>query len=240
MVSSLVAVVMTCLPSRKTVARSHRSKTSSRRWLTNRIETPRSRSCRTIVNSRSTSWADSDAVGSSRISTRASTESDLAISMSCWSAIDRPRTGAPTSNCTSSSSNSACAARRVPPQSIVPSRPDGAWPMNTFSATVRSGKRRGSWWTTAIPSARAWAGPWIVGLLAVEPDRPAVGLMDAGEDLDQRALAGAVLADECVDLAGQEIERHVVESLRRGEPLGDPAKLRAGGAAARRWPRCPG
>ena len=53
------------------------------------------------------------------------------------------------------------AARRVAPQSIVPSRPDGAWPMNTFSATVRSGKRRGSWWTTAIPSARAWAGPWI-------------------------------------------------------------------------------
>ena len=35
--------------------------------------------------------------------------------------------------------------------------------MKTFSATVRSGKRRGSWWTTAMPSARAWAGPriWI-------------------------------------------------------------------------------
>ena len=33
--------------------------------------------------------------------------------------------------------------------------------MNTFSATVRSGKSRGSWWTTAIPSARDWAGPWI-------------------------------------------------------------------------------
>ena len=32
------AVVMTCRPSRKTVARSHRSKTSSRRWLTNRID----------------------------------------------------------------------------------------------------------------------------------------------------------------------------------------------------------
>ena len=27
--------------------------------------------------------------------------------------------------------------------------------MKTFSATVRSGNRRGSWWTTAIPSARA-------------------------------------------------------------------------------------
>ena len=96
-VSSLVGVVMTCRPSRKTVARSHRSKTSSRRWLTKRIATPRSRSRRTIANRRSTSWADSDAVGSSRMRTRASTERDFAISISCWSAIDRPRTGAPTS-----------------------------------------------------------------------------------------------------------------------------------------------
>jgi hypothetical protein len=31
--------------------------------------------------------------------------------------------------------------------------------MNTFSATDRSGNSRGSWWTTAIPSSRAWAGP---------------------------------------------------------------------------------
>ncbi len=47
-----------------------------------------------------------------------------------------------------------------------------------------------------MPSARAWAGPWICDRLAVEPDRAAVGLVDAGEDLDERALAGAVLADE--------------------------------------------
>ena len=124
-VRSAVGVVMTCRPSRKTVARSHSSKTSSSRWLTNRTATPRARRFRTIVNSRSTSWAESDAVGSSRMSTRASTDSDLAISMSCWSAIDRPRTGAPTSSWTSSSSNSAFAARRVAPQSRTPSRPTG-------------------------------------------------------------------------------------------------------------------
>ncbi len=62
-------------------------------------------------------------------------------------------------------------ARRIAPQSIGPQRPDGAWPMKTFSATVRSGNRRGSWWTTAIPSARAWAGPVDLTWLAVEPDR---------------------------------------------------------------------
>ena len=119
-VSSPCCAVTTCRPSRNTVARSHRAKTSSRRWLTNRIATPRSRRRRTIVNSRSTSWADSDAVGSSRIRTRASTDRALAISISCWSAIDRPRTGAPTSNWTSSSANSAWAALRIARQSMEP------------------------------------------------------------------------------------------------------------------------
>ena len=46
-----------------------------------------------------------------------------------------------TSNRTSSSSNSACAARRIAPQSIDPQpAPDGAWPMNTFSATDEVGE----------------------------------------------------------------------------------------------------
>ncbi len=37
------------------------------------------------------------------------------------------------------------------PSRSVRSGPRGAWPMKTFSATVRSGNRRGSWWTTAMP-----------------------------------------------------------------------------------------
>ena len=172
-VRSRVGIVTTWRPSRKTVARSHSANTSSRRWLTNRTDTPRSRSRRTIVNRRSTSCADSDAVGSSRMRTRASSERDLAISMSCWSAIERPRTGAPTSTCTSSSRNRPSARRRVAPQSMEPRRPDGACPMNTFSATVRSGKRRGSWCTTAIPSEREWAGPWI---WVASPSSPIVPL----------------------------------------------------------------
>jgi hypothetical protein len=76
-VSRLVSVVITWRPSRKTVARSHRSKTSSSRWLTKRTATPRARRPRTMTVRRSTSWAESDAVGSSRMSTRASTESAL-------------------------------------------------------------------------------------------------------------------------------------------------------------------
>ncbi len=36
---------------------------------------------------------------------------------------------------------------------------------------------------------------------AVEGDRPLVARVDAGEDLDERRLSGAVLADEAVHLA---------------------------------------
>ena len=53
-----------------------------------------SRRRRATANSRSTSTADSAAVGSSMISTRASSDSALAISTICWSAIDRPGGGA--------------------------------------------------------------------------------------------------------------------------------------------------
>ena len=70
-------------------------------------------------------------------------------------------------------------------------------------------------------------GPVDLRRLPVQKDRPAVGLVDAGQDLDQRALAGTVLADQGVDLAGQESERDVVEGLCRREALRDPAQLRA-------------
>src|SRR4029453_11440613 len=45
--------------------------------------------------------------------------------------------------------------------------------------------------------------------------------MDASQDLDERALAGAVLADERVDLARLQLEGHIVECLRGTEPHRD-------------------
>ena len=59
-------------PSRRTVTVSQIAKISSRRCEMNSTAAPRSRSARTTPNSRSTSWPDSAAVGSSMISTRAS------------------------------------------------------------------------------------------------------------------------------------------------------------------------
>jgi hypothetical protein len=57
--------------------------TSSSRCVMNKIAAPRSRSVRTIVNSRSTSGSDNAAVGSSMISTFAFSDSALAISITC-------------------------------------------------------------------------------------------------------------------------------------------------------------
>ena len=49
--------------------------------------------------------------------------------------------------------------------------------------------------------------------------------VDAAEDLDQRRLAGAVLADEPEHLARLDRERDVVQRAHAGELLADPAKL---------------
>ena len=217
-----VAAVTTCWPSRRTVARSHSSNTSSSRWQTNRMATPRSRVWRTIAKSRSTSCADSDAVGSSRIRTRASSDSALAISMSCWSAIDRPRTIAPGRTATSSSGEDRCglAAHRAPVDRAERGRRRVT--QEDVLGDRQVGEQRGSWWTTAMPeraglrrAVRASTGSPSSAIVA------GVRLVDAGEDLDERALAGAVLADERVDLAGPQLERDVVERLGRAEPLRD-------------------
>ena len=51
----------------------------------------------------------------------------------------------------------------------------------------------------------------------VRPHRPR-------QDAHQRALAGAVLADDRVDLAGASLERDAAQRDRRAEALGDPAR----------------
>src|SRR5205807_1745417 len=56
----------------------------------------------------------------------------------------------------------------------------------------------------------------------IHEDASGVGLVDAGEDLDQRGFAGAVLADDRVDFARCELERDLVESLSGEEALAEP------------------
>src|SRR5438445_10519837 len=65
-------------------------------------------------------------------------------------------------------------------------------------------------------------------LMAVELEVAGVGSVDAGEDLDQSALARSVLADERVNLVGNELEVDVDEGLDGAKSLGDPGQLENG------------
>ena len=60
--------------------------------------------------------------------------------------------------------------------------------------------------------------------LAADADLAGVGLVDAGEDLHQRRLAGAVLADQRGDLAGIERQADIVERAHAGEGFRDAGK----------------
>jgi hypothetical protein len=59
--------------------------------------------------------------------------------------------------------------------------------------------------------------------LAVELDLAGVGRHDPGEDLHQRRLAGAVLADDGVDRAARDVQVHAVERLHAAEALREAA-----------------
>ena len=67
--------------------------------------------------------------------------------------------------------------------------------------------------------------PVDVHLLPLEQDPAAVGGVGAGDALDERRLAGAVVADERHHLAGADLEVDVVERLHRAERLGDVLQL---------------
>ena len=60
---------------------------------------------------------------------------------------------------------------------------------------------------------------------AVEEDLAAVGRVDPGDTLDQRRLAGAVVADERHHLACPHLEVDIGERMHRAEVLRYPAKL---------------
>ena len=78
-----------------------------------RIATSRSRSARTIAKRRSTSGSESAAVGSSMISTFALSDSAFAISTTCWSAIDKPRTSRSARRFTPSVASNASTSRFI-------------------------------------------------------------------------------------------------------------------------------
>jgi hypothetical protein len=73
----------------------------------------------------------------------------------------------------------------------------------------RDGLRR----TIATAPLRLWP--------TVEQHPPGVGFVDARQQLDQRALAGAVFAQQREHFASMRVERDVVDRLRAAEALAD-------------------
>ena len=74
---------------------------------------------------------------------------------------------------------------------------------------------------------------------ASRPDEPVcransdfagVGLVDAGQDFDQRRFAGAVLAQQRVDLAAADVEIDVIEREGPGEALDESGHRRSDAA----------
>ena len=113
-------------------------------------------------------------------------------------------------------------------------RGSGSRPRKMLAATLSSGTRLSSWWMMAMPAASASRTPAKrTGAPSIRIS-PSSAVLDAGEDLHQRGLAGAVLAHQGVDLAGAEVEVDAVEGGHAGEALGDAA-----GAQQRPRRRCP-
>src|SRR6218665_590075 len=132
---------------------------------------------RTSAISVSTSLALRALVGSSRIKTRGSSMSALAISTSCCCAIGR----LPTSSVSGRLTPSISMARRARSASSLLLRnppTEGQRPRVIFSATVRPGTRLNSWCTTDIPPRRAAPGPLHATVLPASSMVPESGATD--------------------------------------------------------------
>src|SRR5699024_5619458 len=127
----------------------------------NTMPTPWALRSSTTRNRASISRPVSAAVGSSRMSRRASWERALAISTSCWRAMPSSPTGRSRSTSRPIFSSASAAMRCMARRSSMPSRL-GVRPRVMFSATLSWGTRFSSWWMVAMPwrSAALTSGSW--------------------------------------------------------------------------------
>ena len=95
----------------------------------------------------------------------------------------------------------------------------------TFSATVNTGISMKCWCTMPMPARIASPGPGEVLHDVVEQDLALVGVVEAVEHVHQRRLAGAVLAEQAVDLARLDHEVDVVVGDESAEALRDAAEF---------------
>ena len=80
----------------------------------------------------------------------------------------------------------------------------------------------------AIPSSRALDGVRWCDFLARHHQRAAVGLVGAGDDLDERGFPRAVFAEQGVDFARPQLERDAPERADGPEGFADVGELEEG------------
>ena len=101
----------------------------------------------------------------------------------------------------------------------------GSIPSTMFSATVITGISMKCWCTIPIPRSIASARRADLDRFPVDQDLALVRAVEAVEDVHQRGLAGAVLAEERVHLASPQVEVDVVVRDDAWETLRDALQL---------------
>ena len=204
----------TVSPERMTVMRSPISSISSMRWVMKITPTPSAASRATSANSRSRVATSSAEVASSRIRIRGVAQQrahDAAgLPVAEREVLDRPWTGRPAGR---GAPRSAALARRrfsragtLRPPGVVGAEPDVVQHRAGLGDEDLLEDRDDAVLLRGSGAAQLDLGP-------VDLDRARVGRVHAAEDLHQRALARAVLADQRVDLARAQLERAVPERL---------------------------
>ena len=121
----------------------------------------------------------------------------------------------------------------------TPARPRRCAPSATFSSTVMSGTSLTCWKVRATPAADVACGGELPTLTPRAVIVPPVVVRDAGDQVEGRALAGAVGSDQGDDLAGLHVEGHVVDRNEAAELLAGLVDLhqrrRRSQARARAW-----
>ena len=148
----------------------------------------------------------------------------------------------PRAACTSSSmprpaSNSRGAPLGLAPVDAAAARP-GPARITSGADVLRHRQVRAadslSWYTALMPSCCACIGECGAIGSPSELDAAGIGRIHAGQHLDQRRLAGAVLAHERVHFAGAQRELDAGQRLHAGKGAGDAARLEARSRASSR------
>ena len=110
-------------------------------------------------------------------------------------------------------------ARALRPRSPSPAASGIRRPTKRFSATHSVGEHRELLMDRPRSRGSALQRESGIGLACREEDGPRIAAHSAGENVDKRALAGTVLADERVDFAGADSQRRAAKRVHSAKAL---------------------